>query len=128
MTRRPTGFTPDVVELVTMRSGCHCEVMATGCTLLVEQMHHRRPRGMGGSRRPDTNTAANALAVCRRCHNRIESMRTWARGNGFVLPQHADPAAEPVWWRCGIDGARAKLWVLLSDNGDRIPVESRRPA
>jgi 5-methylcytosine-specific restriction enzyme A len=128
VTRRPTGFSPEVVELVTMRSGYNCEVMATGCTLMAEELHHRRPRGMGGSRRVDTNTAANALAICRRCHNRVESMRNWARDNGFVIPQHADPAVEPVWWRCNVGVRQAKIWVLLSDNGHRIALQSRRPA
>lgn len=120
---RRTGFPPQTIELVTARSGGNCEVLATGCTLMVEQLHHRRPRGAGGTRRPETNGAANALAACSRCHERIESMRNWARDNGFLVPQNQDPRDIPLWWRCGTDGS-TKRFVWLSDNGDKqsLPV------
>jgi hypothetical protein len=122
---RSTGFPPATLELVTARSSGNCEVMATGCTLLVEQYHHRRPRGSGGTRRPETNQASNCLACCRRCHERCESMRTWARENGFLVTQHQDPKLIPVNWRCAEDSGR-KRFVLLADNGDKQSIPVRR--
>jgi hypothetical protein len=123
---RSTGFPPATIELVTVRSSGNCEVLATGCTLLVEQYHHRRPRGSGGTRRPETNQASNCLAVCRRCHERCESMRNWARENGFLVAQHQDPKLVPVWWRCAIGAYDNKRFVLLADNGDRQSIPVRR--
>lgn len=70
-----TGFSPAVKAVITERSGGWCE----RCALrLAVQYHHRRPRGSGGTRRLSTNLAANALHVCRFCHQRIESMRAEA--------------------------------------------------
>lgn len=113
---RKTGFPPYVLELVLARSGGHCEVIATGCQLMTATYHHRRPRGSGGTRREETNYASNALAVCASCHDRIESRRSWAFENGFLVPQLMNPADEPIWWRCNIRNRR-KQFVYLDDFG-----------
>lgn len=113
-------FPASTVELVTARSETFCECMARGCTLKAVHCHHRRPRGMGSTQRPETNHASNCLHVCRRCHERIESMRNWALSNGFLVRQSDDPAAVPVWWRC------ADTSVLLDDAGNLIPTTARR--
>lgn len=118
------GFPRDVVELVLGRSGGSCEIMATGCTLLATEIHHRRPRGMGSTRRPETNHASNALHVCRRCHLRAEAHRTWALNNGFLVRQSDHPDAVPVWWRCSEHGGHKDL-VLLDDTGHTIPTTAR---
>lgn len=105
MSRR-TGPTPAVRAIVLERAQNACEV----CGQRGEQIHHRRPRGNGGSRRPDTNRPPNLLVLCGHCHDEIEGNRTWARTLGRLLPQSADPATEPVtlWGR---------RW-LLTDDGD----------
>jgi hypothetical protein len=113
-----TGFSPDVRRAILARSENYCEVMAPGCALMATDIHHRRPRGMGGTVRPESNLASNGLAICRACHLRCESMRNWARENGFVLLQSDNPAEVPVWWRCGWDGSRKAL-VLLDDIGGK---------
>ena len=51
---------------------------------------------MGGSSRDDTNTAANALALCRDCHTLVESHRYVAKVMGWLVPQGADPGLRPV--------------------------------
>ncbi len=93
---RYTGFPPAVKREIFDRSGGRCEVGAAGCTLRATAFHHRRPRAAGGTRRPDTNSAANGLAVCDACHRFIESHRTWALARGFLLRQTDDPATVPV--------------------------------
>ena len=113
-----TGFSVEVRHTILARSEGYCEVMAAGCTLMATEIHHRRPRGMGGTVRPETNLASNGLAACRTCHLRCESMRNWARENGFVLLQGDNPADVPVFWRCGWDGGRKAL-VLLDDIGGK---------
>lgn len=114
-------FPRDVIELVTARSGGHCECMSSGCTLIAEHTHHRRPKGMGGTWRPESQYASNALACCLRCHLKIHAMPTWARTHGFLVRQSDEPAAVPVWWRC-CEHVDTKRLVLLTDSGACLPV------
>lgn len=77
---------------VLTRSDGLCEVCgrAEGVDL-----HHRRPRAMGGSTRIDTNTPQNLLHLCRGCHDEIERNRTNAYLLGRLLRQ-TDPLDQPV--------------------------------
>ena len=107
MTGRKTGPSRATVELIFARSGHCCEICGN---VMAEQIHHRRPRGMGGSRQDDTNSPANLLHICAPCHARIESHRNWALVNGWLLQQHQNPARVPVVLRHGS--------VLLDDAGE----------
>lgn len=100
-----TGFSPQVRAIIHERSDWICEVCVPplggdgplqrlGC-----QAHHRRPRGAGGSRRPSTNQASNGLWVCAEHHAYIESHRTEALANGWLLRQHEEPLSVPVLYR-----------------------------
>lgn len=85
--------------------------------------HHRRPRGMGGSRRADTNSLCNLMILCGSattpggCHAWVESSRDLAEAYGFLLRQSQSPAAEPV--RVAVYG-----WVLLDDRGNYVPSQA----
>ena len=114
-----TGFPAAVSELVLARSEGACEIMAGCCTHTATDLHHRRPRGMGGSKADDTNTAANALAACRPCHLWVESRREWSVENGFLIGQYADPTTVPVWWRCNRNNAGSKIMVYLREDGSK---------
>lgn len=102
--RRPryTGATQTVKTDLATRAGGRCEVCGTRLTGDWSR-HHRRPRRMGGTRRPDTNQLANLLLVCGTgvtgCHGRIETHREWAYLNGYLLPAGADPLHVPVVYR-----------------------------
>jgi len=113
--RRKTGPSKAQAEVVLARSGSVCEVCGNAWA---EQLHHRRPRASGGSRRVDTNSPANILALCAQCHTQVESKRSWAIVHGRLLQQHQDPAVTPVLLRHG--------WLLLHDNGTTIGVEGDR--
>ncbi len=81
-------------------------------------LHHRRPRGMGGSKLASSSSAANGLAVHNEpCHQqRIEADRVAARENGWLLSQGGpDPTEVPVL----ISG---RGWVLLLDDGSVEPL------
>jgi hypothetical protein len=79
-------------DAVKERSGGVCEV----CRGSAEQIHHRQPRAMGGTRRPGVHMPANLLHVCAACHRHIESHRSAALLNGWLVRQGQDPAVVPV--------------------------------
>lgn len=102
-----TGFTPTVRGIIVVRADRICEV----CGLhLGTDAHHRRPRGMGGTKRVETNQPSAALWVCRDCHQRIEEHRTEALTYGWLVRQTDDPADIPVLYR--------GTWVYLDDLGN----------
>lgn len=109
-----TGPAPDVVDAVYERAGWSCEV----CTDPVadrrgidHHIHHRRPRGSGGSRRPDTNLPSNLLLLCPGCHADIESNRAIAQAMGWLVVQTADPAEVAVL-------VQRDRWVYLTTTGE----------
>jgi 5-methylcytosine-specific restriction protein A len=120
-----TGFSREVRDLVRQRATADldddrhviCEVMARcpGRVVALYDLHHRRCRGAGGSRRPETNLAGNALAICRDCHAFIESQREMAFRNGWLVRQSQTPADVPVLYR--------GRWVLLADDGTVTPAD-----
>lgn len=63
-------------------------------------VHHRLPRGMGGSRRHNVTSLANLVALCGSgttgCHGWVESNREAAYEAGWLVRQAADPALIPV--------------------------------
>lgn len=115
---RVSAFSDVVRARVMARSGGFCEARISGCWDEASQLHHRRARGMGGSKDPRTGGAANAAAVCLPCHDHLERHRTEARGLGWLVRQGADPAQVPVY--------RYRQWVLLDDQGGVSPQEVTR--
>jgi hypothetical protein len=85
----------------------------------VTSLQHRRPRGMGGSRRPDANEPQNLVLMCgtgtTECHGHVEKNRLEAFESGFLIRQHDDPLNIPLqsydrrWWRLNADGTRTPL-------------------
>ena len=101
-----TGFPKRVRELVTKRSQDCCEICGLAKPV---HAHHRRPRGAGGSKAPDTNTAANCLWVCLPCHEHAESYRAVALDRGWLVRQGQNPADVPVIYQGN--------WAVLDDDG-----------
>lgn len=60
------------------------------------QIHHRIPRGMGGTRNPIVNTAPALVWICQPCHAEIESYRQTAYVDGWLVRRGADPATTPL--------------------------------
>lgn len=98
-----TGPTPVTVALVCERDrGCcvRCGLRLRGERGLDWSVQHRRARGSGGTRRPDTNQAHNLILLCGSatspggCHLWVESHRTDAdRERGWAIRLNDDPAA-----------------------------------
>lgn len=107
---RRTGPTPQVRELVRARAGSSCE--RCGMALRTGNIHHRKPRGMGGTTDPAANSPANLMLVCGSgttgCHGWIESHRQEALTEGWLVPRTADPEGSPVRvWGAGWAQLRA---------------------
>jgi len=113
---RRTDPTAATVRLVRERDLGACVRCGTTSNLTT---HHRRARGMGGSRWPGINLPANLLTLCGSgttgCHGTIESYRATARNDGYLVSQHADPADLPVFtWRG---------WVRIDNDGGLAPLQ-----
>lgn len=83
---------PALRKLILRRAGDLCEM----CQGVGAQIHHRRPRGSGGSRRADTNTAPNLILLCLRCHMWVESNRSASYEAGLLLHMNVNPETVPV--------------------------------
>lgn len=102
---RVTAPSQSTVETVLARDrqACaRCGVTLTGPRGLGWSIHHRVPRGMGGTKRRDINSASNLAALCGSgttgCHGWIEQNRAEGIKTGFLVSKFG-PVAEkvPVW-------------------------------
>lgn len=111
--QRDTGFPPAVKALIHERSGRRCEVRQACHGDTAVQIHHRRPRGAGGSSLAWVNQAANGLDVCSPCHTFIESAREYSEAHGWLVSMNKKlrPNEVPVLLTHSPDP------VLLSDDG-----------
>lgn len=101
--------------LLEQRSGGVCEVCARQ---MATNTHHRRPRGMGGSRDPITDSVVNLLRLCGSgttgCHGWIESHRECSYDLGLLVRRTvSDIAAVPATLAVGR--------VLLCPDGTYAP-------
>jgi hypothetical protein len=100
-------------------------------------IHHRIPRGMGGSKDPRINMASNLLTVCgtgtQGCHGEIESHRDRARERGLLVWRSLDPSEVPVLVcvrpAAGLSKAQLRPFIL-DPFGGRVEVRdgAHRPA
>ena len=98
--RRSTGISARVRRQVHARSKERCERCGRSVLFGGGEVHHRRPRQMGGSRRADTNQPANLVMLCDFCHHDIESHREDAYQDGWLVHAGVDPATVP--WKSAV--------------------------
>ena len=101
-------FSTRTRDIIRKRSNGRCELCGMPLNIY-GQIHHRRPRGMGGTKRMDSASAANGLYVHQKCHEKIESNRAHALEMGWLMHQTDDPVQVPVRLWLG--------WRLLRDDG-----------
>lgn len=112
-----TAVSASVRAIVYARAGSCCELC--GRYAYGGSVHHRRRRGMGGSKRVELGLASNLLLLCGSgttgCHGEVESDRSAAYQRGLLLRDGQPPTETPVDLRHGR--------VLLNDEGQYIPIE-----
>lgn len=92
------SFSPQTRQIIYDRANRCCE----RCGRYAEggSIHHRRPRGMGGSKDPASASAANGVLLCGSgttgCHGVVESYRATAIGVGWLVRQGVDPTTVPI--------------------------------
>jgi hypothetical protein len=111
---RPKQSGPDRAtrDLVFERDG-GCVVC--GCGPYALQVHHRKPRRMGGRSTPGINSPANLVSVCAADHAWLESRRAEAIRLGLLVMEHQDPREVPLN-HCQLGP------VLLDNDGAVLPV------
>jgi hypothetical protein len=135
-----------VLHALVVRSGQRCEARTPDCfgTRLGKSggdgyladvsrrrvsIHHRRPRGMGGTDRPDVHSLANLMLVCGTgtvgCHGFLESHRTIAEARGYLVAKEG-PRSNPADVPVTLPGGRRVYLDPLApgylDYGDSFPV------
>lgn len=111
-------ITPKTLDIIRERAAGLCERCYRSPDT---NSHHRRPRGLGGSRDPDTDLPANLLRLCGSgttgCHGWIEHHRTTSIDLGYLIQQGKAPSTVPVLLVThGFYG-----WYLLDNDGNRTP-------
>jgi hypothetical protein len=86
------------------RAGHRCEIC--GVLLGAGQegtVHHRLPRGMGGTSDPDVHRLDRLMLLCggalggvKGCHGYVEANGALALANGWKVPHGAGPAADTM--------------------------------
>jgi len=86
-------------------------------------VHHRTPKGMGGSALLES--PANLVTLCGRgnkdlCHGKAHGNPQWARNHGWIVSRSLDPAEIPVDMHDG--------WHTLDAAGARHPYTGKASA
>lgn len=108
-----SGFSASLKASIRERDSHTCARCGRYVAPGTGSVHHRRPRGMGGSRDPLTNHPAALVLLCGHaterdtCHWWTETYRLSAKATGWLLKSGQDPTTHPVrkltgeWWQPG---------------------------
>lgn len=83
-------------QIVQGRAFGLCERCLTAT--LFGDHHHRRVRGMGGSKAADRHDPANLVWLCRPCHDWAHANPKAAAATGFLIPRSSglSPLSVPI--------------------------------
>ena len=102
-----------------VRCGRHVAHLARG---IAWSIHHRRPRGAGGTVLAWVSAAANLIILCGSgttgCHGWVESNRKDARAAGYLVPLNGIQRSDEIAIKHKTLGV-----VYLTDDGGWVPVE-----
>jgi 5-methylcytosine-specific restriction protein A len=101
-------FTDKTRELIRYRASGRCEKCG-GMLKDGGQIHHRKARGMGGTKDLRSRSAANGLLMHAGCHAAVESNREEAYRRGWLVHSWQESDQVPV--------LRGHEWLYLRDDG-----------
>lgn len=114
---KDTGPTRAVRHTVKARAAMRCERCGVSVAAARYEVHHRQPRQMGGTSRPETNLPSNLLLLCApRCHSEVESSRQISYERGWLVRAAHNPATAPVF-------IAGRGWTYLRADGTYAPTE-----
>jgi 5-methylcytosine-specific restriction endonuclease McrA len=87
---RTTGPTADLRIQAVERTNGLCQK----CWRPGSQLHHRKPRGAGGTSDPTINALPNLVWLCLACHAHIEQHRLASYETGWLVRRNANPAEQ----------------------------------
>ena len=106
-------FSQKTREAVVERAKGNCEIC--GKAVGDPNIHHRRPRGMGGTKRVSTGSPANALYLHAGCHAWVEVNRSASIDMGYLIRQKQEATEVAFLHHEG--------WMYLTDDGRYIEAE-----
>lgn len=103
-------------RIVHNRDAGRCLMCGFVVTHRLRSVHHRTPKGMGGSALLESPT--NLVTLCGLgnadgCHGKAHSNPEWARNHGWIVSRSLNPTEIPIDMYDG--------WFTLTDDGQRIP-------
>lgn len=115
-----TGFSKRTADRIVARDqGCCARCgrhVVTAVRGVDWAIHHRRPRGTGGTSVEWVDEAANGVVLCAACHWNVELNRTVATAQGFLVSMHGEARSEEVPIVHAVLGR-----VRLLDDGTWVP-------
>lgn len=139
MSGKKSTVSAEVAEAVIARDLWCCVGCGLGIMGLERgvgwSIHHRIPRGMGGTKDPKVSSPANLIVLCGSgttgCHGDVESHRDKARERGLLLWRSQDPAKVPVAVcvrrASGLTPAETKLYRLDNAGGRSARARTYQP-
>lgn len=117
-----SAFSPAVRLIVVQRSMGMCEACGRGLSTGPgsAEIHHRLPRGAGGSHLALKGRASNALRLCLECHRFCETNAPAVYVNGWKVRHGQIPTDVPVL----LSTPYGKGWWLLDDVGCYLPADA----
>jgi len=116
---RPLKVSDETRWAVFARGGYRCERCYGLEGLGGVSIHHRRPRMMGGSKKPELHLSANLILLCGSgvtgCHGWVESNRDKAREQGFLIYKVESASEIPFqdkngkWWQIDDFGQKTQF-------------------
>jgi hypothetical protein len=126
------SITAQTRRVVLERDGWSCVSCGRYLNLYDYSVHHRVPRGMGGSKVPWIDLPANLLCLCGSgttgCHGWVERNRTQAYAWGYLVerfrgeyraPEHVKVLTYPLGWMLYDNDGSVASWPLPNWTADR---------
>jgi len=115
---KQTGAVGKTREAIFKRAYFECEFCGRENFSFGFSIHHRKPRGMGGTKKKEINDATNLILLCGSgttgCHGWVESHRQQSYESGLLVKQSDDPSKIPFIDRYG------NKWQLYEDFSKKI--------